>query len=493
MVFKDPESKLLSAIEIKETCADCGKPVSAPSRPGSMTGWIFNSEYKAITERWTCTCNAKSVQTTGKASASAARNAKLSEPLPPANADNAAKLNFQAFEAKLKLEQKNQAQQEHKEQEFSPLSIDGKWRTTSIIGTGPLGCVYKGESTTDLQSVAIKILSPIVSKNPRIVKRFLQECEKASALHHGNMATVYDYGMLPDGSAYAVYELLENNLASELKKQGFIDSDDVLNMFIQICDALAMSHRADVVHRGIKPTNILLQSDKKPRLIDFGVAKALPSGGKEAQLLTATSYVFGDPLYMSPEQCHGERLDGRSDIYSIGCVMHEALTGKRPFHKKSGLQLAIAHLCEPPPPFSKIMFNCDISEDIESIVMTAIEKNPADRYQTIKELQADLILVRDGKRIKKSKRKRGDAATPPAVPKMQVSIPITIPEFDLSEILSRMPPSAVLLVLIPILLLAMVIIVVIVYQPYKLEDLHQKPIKVIHEFKRDSDGRLIEE
>ncbi len=471
MVFKEPESKLLSKIEIKETCTECGKPVSAPHRPGSMTGWIFNNEYKAITERWTCACKTN------------LQNSAPSSPKP----------DLAAFDAMIKVKlQKNSRSKEQAEQkvEFSPQLIDGKWRTTSLIGEGPLGCVYKGESK-DLQNVAIKILSPVVSKNPRIVKRFLQECEKASSLHHGNITTLYDYGMLPDGSAYAVYELLEDSLAAKLKKQGFIDTADVLNMFIQICDALALAHRTNVVHRGIKPNNILLQADKKPRLIDFGVAKALPSGGKEAQELTSTSYVFGDPLYMSPEQCHGERLDERSDIYSLGCVMHEALTGKRPFHKRAGLQLAVAHLCEQPPPFSKIMFNCDIPEDVDTIVMTALEKNPGDRYQTIQELQNDLILVRDGKKIKKSKRKRGDAAAPSSVSKMQISIPLTIPEIQISELLERVPPSTVLLVLIPILILAMLIIFIVCI-PQNRDDSGLKPVKVIHQFKKDPDTGFLQ-
>ena len=169
------------------------------------------------------------------------------------------------------------------------------------------------------------------------------------------------------------------------------------------CEAMAYAHRKSVIHRDIKPDNIILtrRSDSGDfvKLVDFGIAKVLPSEQKQTQNLTQTGEIFGSPLYMSPEQCMGNKVDARSDIYAFGCVMYEALTGSPPFAGDNPIRTILKHINEQPKPISKLPQDYKVPADLESVIMHCLEKDPADRYQNADELLKDLEAIRDGKRI----------------------------------------------------------------------------------------------
>ncbi|MES6501163.1 serine/threonine-protein kinase, partial [Cutibacterium acnes] len=175
--------------------------------------------------------------------------------------------------------------------------------------------------------------------------------------------------------------------------EGFLDVPEVLDIFLDVCEALSYAHEHGVLHRDLKPGNILITGEsgqRRAKVADFGVIRALPSVGSEAQEMTQSTDVFADPSCMSPEQCLGRRLDVRSDIYSLGCSMYEAIVGKRVFTGPNPLSIVVQHFKVAPRPFDTVMYNCDIHEDVEAVVMRMIEKAPENRYQEVSQVIEDL-------------------------------------------------------------------------------------------------------
>ena len=215
--------------------------------------------------------------------------------------------------------------------------IAGQFRILQRIGSGGMGAVYKAEQPEMNRFVAIKILHPKYVSRPDLVSRFRREARAMSHLSHPNTARVYMYGQLEDGACYIVMEYLEGkNLAQITRAEGMLQPARAVNIMVQVCGALEEAHRQGIVHRDLKPENIFLTSQGGiadfPKVLDFGLAKVTEREMRPGSLiLTQEGMVFGTPEFMSPEQARGQTLDARSDIYSLGCILYEMLTGKLPF------------------------------------------------------------------------------------------------------------------------------------------------------------------
>lgn len=273
-----------------------------------------------------------------------------------------------------------------------------QYELISLIGHGGMGNVYRAKHKELGTEVAVKVIHPQFVSDQTAVKRFEQEAKAASELTHANLVAVYDFGKTDRGSPFLVMDLLDGeSMADVISKEGFLDVPRALDLFIQICDALIHAHYKGVVHRDLKPSNILLIKNEKGievvKVLDFGIAKMLAKG---ADSITQTGDVFGSPAYMSPEQCLGNDTDARSDIYSLGCIMYECLTGKLPFLGANPIEMIVKQINETPKLFGKGSNDLNIPEGLESVIRNTLEKDAGKRYQTMEELRVDLIRVKDG-------------------------------------------------------------------------------------------------
>ncbi|MBX9770744.1 MAG: serine/threonine protein kinase, partial [Candidatus Obscuribacterales bacterium] len=234
-----------------------------------------------------------------------------------------------------------------------------KYEILDVLGTGGMGVVYKARHLLMKRIVAIKMLHESLTANEVMRKRFEQEAQAISSLNHPNILTVYDFGITEDNKPYLVVEFLEGTSLEEvLNDEGAIDSSRVMHIFKQATSGLAQAHEKGIIHRDLKPGNIMLITvSEQPdfvKIVDFGIAKLVQESTEQNIGLTATGEVFGSPLYMSPEQCRGRKLDNRSDIYSLGCVMYHSLSGKRPFNAQDLPECLYKQVHEEPPKFSEI-------------------------------------------------------------------------------------------------------------------------------------------
>lgn len=264
----------------------------------------------------------------------------------------------------------------------------------SMIGQGAMGIVYKAKHLLMEKTVAIKMLRQSLVSDSHSVKRFQHESKAASKLDHPHVIKVFDFGLSDDGRPYIVMDFLEGvSLADLLKAKGQVTIERTIRVVGQACSALDHAHRQGVIHRDLKPTNIVLtkydQENDFVKVVDFGVAKLL-NAGAEGQKLTQDGEVCGSPVYMSPEQCVGNELDPRSDIYSMGIVIYESLTGKLPILGKTLVDTMSRHLTEPPVPLKVARPDLYIPERLEAVIFKALAKDPADRHQTMQELKMDL-------------------------------------------------------------------------------------------------------
>ncbi|MBS1989553.1 MAG: serine/threonine protein kinase [Cyanobacteria bacterium SZAS LIN-3] len=280
----------------------------------------------------------------------------------------------------------------------------GKYDIIDVIGHGGMGVVYKGRQVLMERVVAIKMLQSQHIADSMSVKRFHQEGKASSKLNHPHVITVYDFGVTPTtGQPFIVMDFLHGiSLADLIKNENQVGVERSIKILCQSTDALDHAHRMGVIHRDLKPSNIMLidYEDEKDyvKVVDFGVAKLITAGG-EQQKLTQMGEVCGSPVYMSPEQVQGLELDNRSDIYSMGVVIYETLTGRLPILGKTMVETMSKHITEMPPRFNEIRPDLYIPERLEAVVFKALAKNPADRHQTMAELTRDLdtAIPRAGK------------------------------------------------------------------------------------------------
>ncbi|HEY9677945.1 MAG TPA: serine/threonine-protein kinase [Drouetiella sp.] len=269
----------------------------------------------------------------------------------------------------------------------------------SIVGRGGMGVVYKVDHAILRQPLAVKVLRIDQSMGEQAIARFEQEAQAASLLRHTNLVHVTDYGVTKSGAPYLVMDYFDGlSISDMLLKHGPFSLEQALPMFIQICTGVAYVHTKGIVHRDIKPSNIMLTHDERnnpvAKILDFGLAKFLPEVNSGYTTLTQTGEVFGSPLYMSPEQCRGESVDERSDVYSVACVMYEMITGIPPFKADTAVLTIYKHVNEEAVPPSQV--SASIPESISRIIMRALSKNLEIRYSSIEELKDDLTRVAAG-------------------------------------------------------------------------------------------------
>lgn len=288
-----------------------------------------------------------------------------------------------------------------------------KYEILDVLGTGGMGVVYKARHLLMKRIVAIKMLHESLTANEVMRKRFEQEAQAISALNHPNILTVYDFGVTEDNKPYLVVEFLEGTSLEEvLNEEGALDSSRVMHIFKQATSGLAQAHEKGIIHRDLKPGNIMLINvgDQKDfvKIVDFGIAKLVQESTEQNIGLTATGEVFGSPLYMSPEQCRGRKLDNRSDIYSLGCVMYHALCGKRPFSAQDLPECLYKQVHETPPKFSEVAPELNIPEGLEKVVNKAMAKEPDDRFNNMTDFRQAIETVEAGQPL--------DISMPPTKP-----------------------------------------------------------------------------
>lgn len=251
----------------------------------------------------------------------------------------------------------------------------GRYVFGDLIATGGMGEVYRATDTALDRPVAIKLLKPEYADDPVNRARFDSEARHAAALHHPHVAAVYDVGEMPTATGllrpYLVMELVDGQPLSSLLRDGrALDPEAVRDLLGQAGDALAAAHRAGIVHRDVKPANILVTPDREVKVTDFGIARAASSSA-----ITGTGQVMGTPQYLSPEQARGEQATPASDVYSLGVMAFECLAGHRPFQKDTAVATALAHLHDPIPPLPDT-----VPADLAAVVTRALAKDPKERY-----------------------------------------------------------------------------------------------------------------
>lgn len=255
------------------------------------------------------------------------------------------------------------------------------------IGRGGMGIVYRAKDRRLKRMVAVKLLPPELAFRGDIRTRFLREAETAAQLSHPNIVPIYAVDER-DGLVYFVMGYIEGeNLATRIGERGPLPVDETRRILREVADALAYAHGRNVVHRDIKPDNILLATNGQAMVTDFGIARAVTDSGDSR--LTATGMAIGTPAYMAPEQAAGDRdIDGRTDLYSLGVVGYQMLTGEPPFKAGNTPAMLVKHLSEPPVPVSER--RAGIPEDLARVVMTLLEKEPVNRFATAQALAAAL-------------------------------------------------------------------------------------------------------
>ncbi len=275
--------------------------------------------------------------------------------------------------------------------------IHDRFRIIAPIARGGMGAVYKAEQAPLGRLVAIKVLSPKheEEKDPEFRKRFFLEAATVAKLSHPNTITVFDYGQ-SDGLYFIVMELLDGlTLKAALRRDGAFPPERAVHVVKQICRSLREAHRMNIIHRDMKPGNVMLleQGDEKDyvKVLDFGLVKEIDADDEED--LTQAGVFMGSPKYMSPEQIQGERVDARSDIYSVGVIFYEMLTGAPPFVRDKQVQILMDHINAPVPPLSTPAGRPPIPEDVASIVRRCLAKRREERFGGMDELLEALKAV----------------------------------------------------------------------------------------------------
>lgn len=276
--------------------------------------------------------------------------------------------------------------------------VGGRHRIKRVLGEGGMGIVYEAEQQmgSALRPVAVKTLHSHLSKDPNVRERFNRECGIVAQLDHANTVRIYDFGDLPDGTLYIAMEFVKGHaLADLLQECGPLSTERVLKIMKQICGALDEAHELGIVHRDLKPENVILgdragESDFV-KVLDFGIAARTESAdAKKEQKLTQQGMVLGTPPYMSPEQFTGKELDRRSDIYSLGVMAYEMLTGRLPFDAETPWEWATQHMTASPTPFEASAPSAAIPAGVRQAILRALAKNRDERQGTAKEFFADL-------------------------------------------------------------------------------------------------------
>ncbi|WP_447005005.1 Stk1 family PASTA domain-containing Ser/Thr kinase [Saccharothrix isguenensis] len=279
----------------------------------------------------------------------------------------------------------------------TPRLLSNRYELGETLGYGGMSEVHKGRDVRLGRDVAIKVLRADLARDTQFQERFRREAQNSAALNHPAIVAVYDtgetqteYGPLP----YIVMEFVDGRTLRDIvKTQGPLSGKRAMEVMADVSAALDFSHRHGIVHRDVKPANVMITRSGAVKVMDFGIARAVHDG---QAAVTQTAAVIGTAQYLSPEQARGEAVDGRSDVYASGCVLFELLTGEPPFTGDSPVAVAYQHVREDPK--SPSMLNPKVTPALDAIVLKAMAKGPANRYQSAAEMRADLVRVLSGQR-----------------------------------------------------------------------------------------------
>lgn len=288
-----------------------------------------------------------------------------------------------------------------------------RYKVIELLGKGGMGSVYHVQHVHLKSEFALKVLNKQADSN--VWRRFDNEAKAASRLDHPNLIKVQDSGLLPDGQPFFIMDLVKGEtLADLIKRSGRLPLKETLKIFIQVGFALAYAHDSGVVHRDLKPSNIMIAKNQEGSLIgtvkvvDLGIAKLTGIDEFNQQTLTRTGEIFGSPLYMSPEQCMGISVDNRSDLYSLGCSMYEALTGAPPMIGESALSTMMKHQSNKPLTLKEASLGLQFPAQVEAIAAKLLEKDPNQRYANAHILTHELVQLEQ----RLSESKTNDSASP---------------------------------------------------------------------------------
>ena len=273
-------------------------------------------------------------------------------------------------------------------------TFGGRYSVEERVGVGGMAEVYRARDSLLGREVAVKVLSERFSRDRSFVERFRREAQSAANLNHPNIVSLYDFGG-DDSTYFIVMEYIDgSSLGDIIRQDGPLLPERAAEIASDVAQALQRAHSAGIVHRDIKPTNIMITSSGQTKVTDFGIARAMGDG---EQTMTQTGMVIGTASYLAPEQAQGNPVDARSDVYALGCVLYEMLTGRPPFSGDTPLSIAYKHVRETPTPPSRV--NSDVPAGLEAIVMKALAKNPENRYSSATEMHEDLERFLAGQRV----------------------------------------------------------------------------------------------
>src|SRR5246127_212443 len=277
----------------------------------------------------------------------------------------------------------------------TPQHLSDRYELGEILGFGGMSEVHLARDVRLHRDVAVKVLRADLARDPSFYLRFRREAQNAAALNHPAIVAVYDTGEAETAAGPLPYIVMEYvngvTLRDIVHTDGPLPPTRAIEVIADACQALNFSHQHGIIHRDVKPANIMISTTNAVKVMYFGIARALSDSGNS---VTQTAAVIGTAQYLSPEQARGDTVDARSDVYSLGCVLYEILTGEPPFTGDSPVSVAYQHVREDPVPPSKR--HEGISADLDAVVLKALAKNPDNRYQTAAEMRADLVRVHNG-------------------------------------------------------------------------------------------------
>ena len=308
-----------------------------------------------------------------------------------------------------------------------PIVLNNRYLLEERIGSGGMAMVFRAQDQMLERTVAVKTLRKDFSDDPEFRERFRQEAKSAANLSHPNIVTVHDFG-LDSGRLFIVMENVPgSDLKSLLRKHGRFNVEEAIYLMSQACAGIGYAHRAGVIHCDVKPQNILVTPDKRLKVVDFGIARALSTITPDEQ----AEIVWGSPNYFSPEQASGSAPSPASDVYSLGVVMYEMLAGQLPFKADTSQELARLHREALPPPLRK--YNPNIPNSLEDIILKALSKDPTARYRTAGQLGRELVSFNqqsNKKNITPSSQIGGTSPYPPTGMTSSQTVSVTNQRYD---------------------------------------------------------------
>ena len=330
--------------------------------------------------------------------------------------------------------------------------IAGRYRIVKKLGEGGMGAVYRGEQISLKRAVAVKLLKPELGTNQMVLRRFNAEAEAVAKLSHPNTVNIYDFGQDTDGALFIAMEFIDGrSLRQAIQTEGPFTPTRAISIALQVAASLSDAHAHSIVHRDLKPDNVMLQDRGKHkdvvRVLDFGIAKLRDDSRATQQAMTQAGDMLGTPQYMAPEQIRGEAIDGRTDIYALGCMIYEMLTARLPFEAPTIMAMLSKHLLEAIVPPSQRRPDLMIPPAVDQIVLAAMAKDPAGRPATMdlfsEQLQALLqVLPADPNRSAGMSVQQG-IVTPPALSAFQPpTTPPPVGPPPVGPAFTPAPPSA---------------------------------------------------